>query len=1352
MSKVNIQSNHSNKTTLFIIFSIVSILIVISALVLYKNEKDSSLQRNEEILIALNNIKRNNLQEWLKERIAEADFFSKNADLIENSTQLLIKQKNANKIINSIKTLVRKTKENHGYDNIIICNKNANIIWSYDDNSNKIDDYTSKLILQLLQKPKITLSDFYFDEIYNEVHINIIAPIYNTNGELQSFLIFKLDPDDFLYPSIEKMDIPTKTGEVVLFKKSDNNLIVLNELRHRKNTALNLKISLSKSDDSSVQGYMDLQKLHLAKDYRNVPVLSIVSKLNLADWYLETKIDKDEVLSELYYREIVIFILAGLLILLLVIILVWYYNYQQKKSYQHLFKLEKEKREKEEEFRVILYSIGDAVLITDKNGMVTKMNSVAEQLTGWYEREAQGKSLSQIFNIINEQTREQVENPVQKVLEKGIVVGLANHTILISKDGKELPIADSGSPIHNNEGEIIGVVLIFRDKTEEYLAEQKIFKSEARLNRAELASKSGNWELHLATKTIIGSLGAQKIYGINGENFDYESMRNFPLPEYRQMMDEKLQRLINFGEPYDVEFKIKNAETGEIIDIHSTATYDADKQILFGIIQDITEKKKIERRKNQLAEIIEKSLNEIYIFDADTLLFEDLNYGALKNLGYKIEEIKNLTPVDIKPEFTNSSFREAIKPLLEGKEKKLVFETVHQRKNGTTYPVEVNLQLFEFESKKVFLAVIIDITERKKAEEKINQSEKFLDYLIDSIPIPIFFKDKEGHYFRVNKAYLEFLGFTREQVLGKTIFDLYDKSLAEIYNKRDAELYTSREIQIYEAKFISNDKKENEVVFHKTLFYESNGDIGGIIGVIIDVTARKRTEKQLLENEKNFRLIFENSPIGIYIADTSGNILDGNKSLIGILGSPSLEATKHINVVTFPPLIKNGYSQKFKECIDTGSTIFIEMSYTTNWGKTIILQSFIVPLKDENGKVTKVYTLLEDISERIKMTQELIYAKQKAEESDRLKSAFLANVSHEIRTPMNGILGFAQLLKDANLSQMEQREFISIIEKSGIRMLNIINDIVDISKIESGQMKVTIVEFNINEQLKFVYNFFKFEVEQKGMSMQYNLGLSDKDANISTDKEKFYAIMINLVKNSIKYSEKGTITIRYVAKEDTLEFAVSDEGIGIAADKLDFIFDRFVQAEMELSRPYEGAGLGLSITKSYVEMLGGKIWVTSKLGEGSTFYFTLPFKQAKKNYEQVQQETTEKSNNKNKINKNLKVLIVEDDLTSEQLLTIELKNFAKEIIKAKTGTEAVEICRNNPDIDVIFMDIKLPEMSGYEATRKIREFNKNVKILAQTAYALEGDRENSLNSGCDEYISKPINRNSLVEILLKWFN
>jgi PAS domain S-box-containing protein len=1225
MSKVNIPSSYSNKTTLFIIFSIVSILIVISALFLYKNEKDSSLKRNEEILAALNDIKMNNLQEWLKERIAEAEFFSKNADLIENSTKLLTKQKNANEISNNLKTLVRKTKENHGYDNIVIYNKNANIIWSYDDNSNKIDDYTFNLISQLLQEPKITLSDFYFDEIYNEIHINIIAPIYNTNGELQSFLIFKLDPDDFLYPSLEKMDIPTKTGEVVLLKKSGNNLIVLNELRHQKNTALNLKIPLSKADDSSVKGYLDLQKLHIAKDYRNVPVLSIVSKLNIADWYLETKIDKDEVLAELNYREVVIFILAGLLILLLIIALVWYYNYQQKNLYQELFKLEKEKREKEEEFRIILYSIGDAVLITDKDGMVTKMNSAAEQLTGWYEREANGKPLFQIFNIINEQTREQIENPVQKVLEKGIVVGLANHTILISKDGKEYPIADSGSPIRNNNGEIIGVVLIFRDKTQEYLAEQKIFKSEARLNRAELVSKSGNWELHLTTQTIVGSLGAQKIYGVSDENLDYELIKNFPLPEYRQMMDEKLQRLINFGEPYDVEFKIKNAE-GKILDIHSVATYDADNKILFGIIQDITEKKKIEKRKNQLAEIIEKSLNEIYIFDANTLLFEDINYEALNNLGYTIEEIKNLTPVDIKPEFTTSSFRETIKPLLEGKEKKLVFETVHQRKNGTTYPVEVNLQLLEFENKKVFLAVIIDITERKKAEEKI------------------------------------------------------------------------------------------------------------------------------LENEENFRLIFENSPIGIYIADTSGNILDGNKSLIEILGSPSLEATKQINVLTFPPLIKNGYSQKFKECVETGSTISIELSYTTNWGKTIILKSFIVPLKDKSGKVTKVYTLIEDVSERVKMTQELIYAKQKAEESDRLKSAFLANVSHEIRTPMNGILGFSQLLKDTNLSQMEQREFISIIEKSGIRMLNIINDIVDISKIESGQMKVTIVEFNINEQLRFVYNFFKFEVEQKGMSIQYNLGLPDKDANIATDKEKFYAIMVNLVKNSIKYSEKGTITIRYVVKEDTLEFAVSDEGIGIAEDKLDSIFDRFVQAEMELSRPYEGAGLGLSITKAYVEMLGGKIWVKSKLNEGSTFYFTLPFKQAKKDYKQIHQETTEQPNNKKKINKNLKVLIVEDDLTSEQLLTIELKNFAKEIIKAKTGTEAVEICRNNPDIDIVFMDIKLPEMNGYEATQKIREFNKNVKILAQTAYALEGDRENSLNSGCDEYISKPINRDSLFEILLKWFN
>ncbi len=382
-----------------------------------------------------------------------------------------------------------------------------------------------------------------------------------------------------------------------------------------------------------------------------------------------------------------------------------------------------------------------------------------------------------------------------------------------------------------------------------------------------------------------------------------------------------------------------------------------------------------------------------------------------------------------------------------------------------------------------------------------------------------------------------------------------------------------------------------------------------------------------------------------------------------------------------------------------------------------------------------------------------IRQQQKAQLADKLKSAFLANMSHEIRTPMNGILGFAELLKEPNLSGQEQQEFVSIIEKSGKRMLSIINDIIDISKIESGLMKLDVKVSDINEQLDYIYNFFKPEIEKKGMHITVKKTLSSTEAIIKTDPEKLYAILINLVKNAIKYTDEGSIEVGYSRKSEKtsaeLEFFVRDTGIGISEDRHEAIFERFVQADIIDKNAYQGAGLGLSIAKAYVEMLGGTIWVESAPHEGSSFYFTLPY-----NTDSIAVSPALNINpdveDMARI-KMLKIMIVEDDLASEMLIGREIKLLSREILKVNTGTAAVDACRKNSDIDLILMDIQIPEMDGYESTREIRKFNKNVVIIAQTAYALSGDRDKAIEAGCNDYIAKPIHTGALTLLIKQHF-
>nr|MDA3910711.1 response regulator [Bacteroidales bacterium] len=410
----------------------------------------------------------------------------------------------------------------------------------------------------------------------------------------------------------------------------------------------------------------------------------------------------------------------------------------------------------------------------------------------------------------------------------------------------------------------------------------------------------------------------------------------------------------------------------------------------------------------------------------------------------------------------------------------------------------------------------------------------------------------------------------------------------------------------------------------------------------------------------------------------------------------------------------------------------------------------ISPIINLKGEITHIVSIKEDITERKKMIDELILAKEKAEESDLLKSAFLANMSHEIRTPMNGILGFTSLLLEPELSDETKEAYIQIIHQSGERMLNTVTDIVEISKIEAGIVEVKNSMININKGVESILNFFQPQAQKKGLILSFDNKIQESNLIVNSDKNKFESILTNLIKNAIKYTDKGKITVSDCINNGFIEFCINDTGIGVPKFRKKAIFNRFEQADIADTRVFEGSGLGLAIAKSYVKMLGGKIWVESVEGEGSQFYFSIPYTPELKEPAEITIETTN-GVMEGQV-KNLKILIVEDDETSDLLITTILEEFGSELLHAKNGLEAIELCRNNPNLDLILMDIKMPEMGGYETTQQIREFNKDVVIIAQTAHALTGDREKSIEAGCNDYISKPINMTQLHELIKKHYN
>jgi CheY-like chemotaxis protein len=392
-----------------------------------------------------------------------------------------------------------------------------------------------------------------------------------------------------------------------------------------------------------------------------------------------------------------------------------------------------------------------------------------------------------------------------------------------------------------------------------------------------------------------------------------------------------------------------------------------------------------------------------------------------------------------------------------------------------------------------------------------------------------------------------------------------------------------------------------------------------------------------------------------------------------------------------------------------------------------------------------VYGSCRDITERKRVQESLKQALEKAEESDKLKTAFLHNISHEIRTPMNAIVGFSALLGEPDIDEKVRASYIAVIMQSSDHLLSIISDIVDISNIEANIIKTLKNEVNINSILKSLCNQFIHKADEKKISLICEKGLADSEALIYTDITKLNQVLSNLVSNALKFTDDGQVRIWYSLKDKYLEFGVSDTGIGISSEHHAKIFDRFYQVSSAMERLYEGTGLGLAISKAYVEHLGGRIWFTSEPGIGTSFFFTIPYEKREPKGIQVY----EKDVPARFVFPVKKVILVAEDVESNfKLIRYFLTGSNAEVLHAYNGKEAVERCLSTEKIDLVLMDIKMPVMDGYTAVKLIREKNTSIPIIAQTAYA--DDKEKAIECGCSGFISKPFDKKSLFKVLCEF--
>ena len=646
---------------------------------------------------------------------------------------------------------------------------------------------------------------------------------------------------------------------------------------------------------------------------------------------------------------------------------------------------------------------------------------------------------------------------------------------------------------------------------------------------------------------------------------------------------------------------------------------------------------------------------------------------------------------------------------------------------------------------------VIDVTERKRAEMTIQRNLRFIEALLKSIPVPVFFMDKMGRYLGCNELFSQLMGVTNEEIMGKTVVDLWPCDESELFLKNDLHLIANPENQTYESKLVDKSGKSIDVIFAKNVYYDENGHVDGLIGAFIDITEQKRIEEAL--RIKDWAI--ESAINAIAISDLSGNLKYVNPAFLKLWGYSSQEEVLVKSPMSFWHVIGNEANSL--------DTLLVQGS----WSGEMVAQSkdgllFDVQIEawmvlDSKGRPNSLLASFADVTERKKMITSLEEALIKAESGNSLKTAFMNNISHEIRTPLNAIIGFSNLITMPEISDEEKIEYFTHLETSSHRLLSTITNYMDISLIASGNMELH--RNSIDPYFLFHHLYAQFQPFCDNKNLVLQLAIPDKTEGIVfySDEGLLIKIMSHLLNNAIKFTNHGEITFGYTIKQSdrkasaTLEgqateigFFVRDTGIGIRQEALSMVFESFKQEEFSYNRGFEGSGLGLSIAQGLVQLLGGEIHLESVKGSGSDFSFSLPFNGVPIGID------TEETVARPLIREKPVILIAEDDEANLFYLETILKKKYISVISAINGKEAVDKCREHPEISVILMDIKMPVMNGLQAASEIKKFHKELTIIACTAFGMSGDEKSALQAGCDDYLTKPLSSTALLGKLKKY--